>query len=131
MYEVEASLESDYSQWATTTFTTEGPSLIGMTITEVMQQSAKATIGIEAPNGQSLAVFSCAHRKVTNPVNGGLGRGRTLQASIRYRVDAPLSDLTSGTEYEVQASLDSTPSRRRTRSVRPLPLTIPVYPLSQ
>ena len=37
LYEVEASLESDYSQSATTTFTTEGPSLTGITISEVMQ----------------------------------------------------------------------------------------------
>ena len=105
LYEVEASLESDYSQWATTTFTTEGPSLIGMTITEVMQQSAKATIGIEAPNGQSLAIF-VRHRKVTNPVNEVWTRADT--SSIDTTALAPLSDLTSGTEYEVQASLDNT-----------------------
>ena len=105
LYEVEASLESDYSQWATTTFTTEGPSLIGITITEVMQQSAKATIGIEAPNGQSLAIF-VRHRKVTNPVNEVWTRSDT--SSIDTTALAPLSDLTSGTEYEVQASLDNT-----------------------
>ena len=105
LYEVEASLESDYSQWATTTFTTEGPSLIGITITEVMQQSAKATIGIEAPNGQSLAIF-VRHRKVTNPVNEVWTRADT--SSIDTTALAPLSDLTSGTEYEVQASLDNT-----------------------
>ena len=102
LYEVEASLESDYSQSATTTFTTEGPSLTGITISEVMQQSAKATIGIEAPNGQSLAIF-VRHRKVTNPVNEVWTRADTSSTSAT--ADAPLSNLTSGTEYEVQASL--------------------------
>ena len=105
LYEVEASLESDYSQSATTTFTTEGPSLTGITISEVMQESAKATIGIEAPNGQSLAIF-VRHRKVTNPVNEVWTRADT--SSIDTTALAPLSDLTSGTEYEVQASLDNT-----------------------
>ena len=105
LYEVEASLESDYSQSATTTFTTEGPSLTGITISEVMQQSAKATIGIEAPNGQSLAIF-VRHRKVTNPVNEVWTRADT--SGTGTTADAPLSDLTSGTEYEVQASLDNT-----------------------
>ena len=99
---MEASLESDYSQSATTTFTTEGPSLTGITISEVMQQSAKATIGIEAPNGQSLAIF-VRHRKVTNPVNEVWTRADTSSTSAT--ADAPLSNLTSGTEYEVQASL--------------------------
>ena len=105
LYEVEASLESDYSQPATTTFTTEGPSLTGITISEVMQESAKATIGIQAPNGQSLAIF-VRHRKVTNPVNEVWTRADT--SSIDTTALAPLSDLTSGTEYEVQASLDNT-----------------------
>ena len=105
LYEVEASLESDYSQSATTTFTTEGPSLTGITISEVMQESAKATIGIQAPNGRSLPVF-VRYRKVTDPVNGLWEYVDT--SSTGATADAPLSDLTSGTEYEVQASLDNT-----------------------
>ena len=104
LYEVEASLESDYSQSATTTFTTEGSSLTGITISEVMQESAKATIGIEAPNGQSLAIF-VRHRKVTNPANTNWTSADT--SSTDTSAMAPLSNLTSGTEYEVQASLDS------------------------
>ena len=105
LYEVEASLESDYSQSATTTFTTEGPSLTGITIGEVMQESAKATIGIQAPNGRSLPVF-VRYRKVTDPVNGLWEYVDT--SSTGATADAPLSNLSSGTEYEVQASLVST-----------------------
>ena len=102
LYEVEASLETDYSQSATTTFTTEGPSLTGLTISEVMQESAKAIIDIEAPNGRSLPVF-VRYRKVTDPVNGLWVYVDT--SSTGATADAPLSNLTSGTEYEVQASL--------------------------
>ena len=105
LYEVEASLESDYSQSATATFTTEGPSLTGITIGEVMQESAKATIDIEAPNGRSLPVF-VRYRKVTDPVNGLWEYVDT--SSTGATADAPLSNLSSGTEYEVQASLVST-----------------------
>ena len=105
LYDVEASLESDYSQSATTTFTTEGPSLTGITFSEVMQESAKATIGIQAPNGRSLPVF-VRYRKVTDPVNEVWTRADTSGTDTTAM--APLSDLTSGTEYEVQASLEDT-----------------------
>ena len=105
LYDVEASLESDYRQSATTTFTTEGPSLTGITFSEVMQESAKATIGIQAPNGRSLPVF-VRYRKVTDPVNGLWIYVDTSSTSAT--ADAPLSNLSSGTEYEVQASLVST-----------------------
>ena len=102
-YEVEASLESDYSQSATTTFTTEGPSLTGLTISEVMQQSAKAIIDIEAPNGRSLPVF-VRYRKVTDPVNELWAYVDT--SSTDATADADLLDMDSGTKYEAQASLD-------------------------
>ena len=100
-----ASLESDYRQSAATTFTTESPSLTGLTFSEVMQESAKATIGIQAPNGRSLPVF-VRYRKVTDPVNGLWEYVDT--SSTGATADAPLSNLSSGTEYEVQASLVST-----------------------
>ena len=102
-YEVEASLESDYSQSATTTFTTEGPSLTGLTISEVMQQSAKAIVDIEAPNGRSLPVF-VRYRKITDPVNELWAYVDT--SSTDATADADLLDLDSGIKYEAQASLD-------------------------
>ena len=104
LYEVEASLESDYSQSATATFTTEGPSLTGITISEVTQESAKTTIGIQAPNGRSQDIY-VRYRKVTDPVNTDWRSANTSSTGVSAM--APLSDLTSGTEYEVQASLDS------------------------
>ena len=102
-YEVEASLESDYSWSATTTFTTEGPSLTGLTISEVMQQSAKAIVDIEAPNGRTPPIY-VRYRKVTDPVNGLWAYVDTSSTSAT--AEASLLNLTSGTVYEAQASLD-------------------------
>ena len=103
-YEVEVSLESDYSQSDKTTFTTDTPTLTGITISEVMQQSAKATISIEEPHGRSLPIFA-RYRKVTDPVNTDWTREDT--SSISDTAVSSFSDLTSGTVYEAQASLKS------------------------
>ena len=103
LYEVEASLESDYSQSGKDTFTTDPPTLTGITISEVMQQSAKATIEIEAPNGRPLPVY-VRYRKVTDPVNELWAYVDT--SSTDATADADLLDLDSGTKYEAQASLD-------------------------
>ena len=103
-YEVEVSLESDYSQSDKTTFTTDTPTLTGITISEVMQQSAKATIAIEEPHGRSLPIF-VQYRKVTDPVNTDWTREDT--SSISDTAVSTFSDLTSGTVYEAHASLKS------------------------
>ena len=103
LYEVEASLESDYSQSGKDTFTTDPPTLTGITTSEVMQQSAKATIEIEAPNGRPLPVY-VRYRKVTDPVNELWAYVDT--SSTDATADADLLDLDSGTKYEAQASLD-------------------------
>ena len=103
LYEVEASLESDYSQSGKDTFTTDPPTLTGITISEVMQQSTKATIEIEAPNGRPLPVY-VRYRKVTDPVNELWAYVDT--SSTDATADADLLDLDSGTKYEAQASLD-------------------------
>ena len=103
LYEVEASLESDYSQSGKDTFTTDPPTLTGITISEVMQQGAKATIEIEAPNGRPLPVY-VRYRKVTDPVNELWAYVDT--SSTDATADADLLDLDSGTKYEAQASLD-------------------------
>ena len=103
LYEVQASLESDYSQSQTTKFTTEDPSLTDITISEVMQQSAKATIDIEAPNGRSLPVF-VRYRKVTDPVNQLWAYANA--SSTGAIAELTLSNLDSGTKYEAQTSLD-------------------------
>ena len=105
LYEVEASLESDYSASERTSFTTAKPTLTGITVGEVMQQSAKATITIQAPNGQSQMIYA-RFRKVTDPVNTGWpDADPTTSTSTSDTATAPLSNLTSGTKYEAQASL--------------------------
>ena len=103
-YEVEVSLESDYSQSDKTTFTTDTPTLTGITISEVMQQSAKATIDIEEPHRRSLPIY-VQYRKVTDPVNTDWSRNDT--SSTSDTAVSTFSDLTSGTVYEAQASLKS------------------------
>ena len=103
-YEAEASLETDYSQAQNYIFATDPPTLTGITISEVMQQSAKATIDIQAPNGRSQNIY-VRYRKVTDPENTDWTSANT--SSTDTSAMAPLSNLTSGTEYEVQASLDS------------------------
>ena len=103
-YEVEVSLESDYSQSLNYIFTTDPPTLTGITISEVMQQNAKATIAIEEPHGRSLPIF-VQYRKVTDPVNTDWTREDT--SSISDTAVSTFSDLTSGTAYEAQASLKS------------------------
>ena len=103
-YEVEVSLESDYSQSKMDTFTTDPPTLTGITISEVMQQSAKATIDIEEPHRRSLPIY-VQYRKVTDPVNTDWSRNDT--SSTSDTAATTFTDLTSGTKYEAQASLDS------------------------
>ena len=104
LYEVEASLETDYSQSDTASFTTGGPTLTEITVGEVMQQSAKATITIKAANGESQMIY-VRFRKVTNPVNTDWTDAVDITSTTDI-VNTPLSNLTSGTEYEAQASLD-------------------------
>ncbi len=103
LYEVEASLETDYSQSDTASFTTNAPTLTEITVSEVMQQSAKATITIRAHNGQSQMIY-VRLRKVTNPVNTDW-TDAVDTTSTTDTANTPLSNLTSGTEYEAQASL--------------------------
>ena len=103
-YEVEVSLESDYSQSLNYFFTTDPPTLTDITVSEEMQQSAKATIEIEEPHGRSLPIF-VQYRKVTDPVNTDWTREDT--SSISDTAVSTFSDLTSGTVYEAQASLKS------------------------
>ena len=104
-YEVEVSLESDYSQSDTVIFTTDPPTLTDINISEEMQESAKATVDIDEPHGRSLPVF-VRYRKVTDPVNTDWKR-RDTSSTMDLAVST-LTELTSGTKYEAQASLDDT-----------------------
>ena len=104
-YEVQASLESDYSQSDTAIFTTDPPTLTSIIISEVMQESAKATVTIQEPHGRSLPVY-VRYRKVTDPVNTNWTSADT--SSTTTSAVSSFTDLTSATKYEAQASLDST-----------------------
>ena len=121
LYEVEASLESDYSQSDTASFTTDDPTLTEITVSEVMQQSAKATISIQAHNGQSQMIY-VRFRKVTSPVNTDW-RDADATTSTINTATTPLSNLTSGTEYEAQASLDENFPSTAGVTVTSLPFT--------
>ena len=121
LYEVEASLESGYYPSETTTFTTKGASLNEITISEVMQESAKATIDIEAPNGQSQMIY-VRFRKVTDPVNTDWTDADPTTSTTETAI-APLSNLTSGTKYEAQASLDDSFPGTESVTITSLPFT--------
>ena len=108
LYEVEASLESGYDPSETTNFTTAKPSLTGITVGDEEQTKATATISIQAPNGDSLEIY-VQYRKVTDPANENwesIAGGKT--SSTDDTATAELTGLSSGTEYEAQASLKNT-----------------------
>ena len=121
LYEIEASLESDYSASETTNFTTAKPSLTRITVSDEEQTKATATISIHAPNGDSLEIY-VQYRKVTNPDNEDWKRADDT-SSIDETATASLAGLTSGTQYEAQASLDQNFPDTEGVTVTSLPFT--------
>ena len=104
-YEVEASIDFSFpaGETASTTFTTLPPDLDRGTVDDVTQTSATVTVAIGAPNGQPQTVYVQYRRNVDT--------AWTDAPNVTTRTangDLALSGLTSGTEYEVQASLDDT-----------------------
>ena len=104
-YEVEASIDFSFpaGETASTTFTTLDPDIDQVAVDDVDQTSATVTVAIGAPNGQSQTAYVQYREQGTqtwmdaaNVVTRG-AEGTT-----------PLTGLTSGTEYDVQASLDDT-----------------------
>ena len=104
-YEVEASINFSFpaDETASITFTTLDPDLDQVTVDDVTQTSATVTVAIGAPNGQSQTAYVQYREQGTqtwmdaaNVVTRG-AEGTT-----------PLTGLTSGSEYDVQASLDDT-----------------------
>ncbi len=104
-YEVEASIDFSFpaDETASTTFTTLAPDIAQVAVDDVDQTSATVTVAIGAPNGQSQTAYVQYREQGTqtwmdaaNVVTRG-AEGTT-----------PLTGLTSGTEYDVQASLDAT-----------------------
>ena len=82
-------------------------SVSGVRVTNITQNGATATVTIANPDGSSQTV----HLRYRTTAAGGTEAGAwsptqtatTTTASVAF----PLSGLTAGTEYEVQASLDS------------------------
>ena len=104
-YEVEASIDFSFpaGETASTTFTTLPPDLDRVTVDDVTQTSATVAVAIGAPNGQPQTVYVQYRRNVDT--------AWTDAPNVTTRTangDLALSGLTSGTEYEVQASLDDT-----------------------
>ena len=104
-YEVEASIDFSFpvDETASTTFTTLDPDIDQVAVDDVDQTSATVTVAIGAPNGQSQTAYvqyreqgTQAWTDAANVVTRG-AEGTT-----------PLTGLTSGTEYDVQASLVDT-----------------------
>ena len=114
-YEVEASIDFSFpaGETASTTFTTLDPDIDQVAVDDVDQTSATVTVAIGAPNGQSQTAYvqyreqgTQAWMDAANVVTRG-AEGTT-----------PLTGLTSGTEYDVQASLDATFPAAETESAQ-------------
>ena len=104
-YEVEASIYLSFpaDETASTTFTTLDPDIDQVVVDDVDQTSATVTVAIGAPNGQSQTAYVQYRERGTQAWMDA--------ANVVTRVaegTTPLTGLTSGTEYDVQASLDDT-----------------------
>ena len=108
-YRVEATLSSGFSQGDKfTTFTTDstGPGVSDVTITNESQTGATAVINIANPGTEARTVYLQYRESGSNswsdPPLEADSTTSTPGTAVRN-----LADLTSGTQYEVQASLDS------------------------
>ena len=104
-YEVEASIDFSFpaDETASTTFTTLDPDIDQVAVDDVDQTSATVTVAIGAPNGQSQTAYVQYREQGTQTwmdAANVVTRGAEGTTS--------LTGLTSGTEYDVQASLDDT-----------------------
>ena len=104
-YKAEASIYLNFpaGETASTTFITLDPDIDQVAVDDVDQTSATVTVAIGAPNGQSQTAYvqyrgqgTQAWMDAANVVTRG-AEGTT-----------PLTGLTSGTVYDIQASLDDT-----------------------
>ena len=104
-YEVEASINFSFpaDETASTTFTTLDPDIDQVAVDDVTQTSATATVAIGAPNGQSQTAY-VQYREQGTQAWTDAANVVTRGADGTTR----LTGLTSGTEHDVQASLDDT-----------------------
>ena len=108
-YRVEATLTGDFNDGAkSTTFTTtsSGPGVSGVAISGETQTSATATITIANAGTTTRTVYLQYRESVSNSWSDPPEEGTSTTATPGTAV-INLTGLTSGTQYEVQASLDN------------------------
>ena len=105
-YEVEASLSSDFAGAKAVTFTTlaPGPSVSSVRVEDISQTTATAIATISDSNGTSQTVH--VRFRTTTPQSEWREAPETTTTT--GEASTSLTGLTADTEYEVQASLDST-----------------------
>ena len=111
-YEAEASLTSDFGMSETDAFRTLPPAPVvsGVSIDDETQTTATANIGIANANGDSQTV----HLRYRTTMPQGEWSGTQETTSVTDSAEIRLSGLTLDTEYDVQASLDTSFPDERT-----------------
>ena len=112
-YEVEASLATDFAVAVSDIFRTQPPDPVvaEVSVNSILQTTATASIDIASANGSTQKV-SLRYR-TTTPRGNWSDIQTTTSATDSARID--LSDLTPGTEYDVQASLENSFPSSRTK----------------
>ena len=112
-YEAEASLTSDFGVSETDTFRTLPPDPVvsKVSVNSIRQTTATASIDIANANGSTHTV-SLRYR-TTTPRGDWIGIKTTTSDNDSASID--LSELTPGTEYDVQASLENSFPSSRTK----------------
>ena len=104
-YEVQAALNGSFTRSKTTTFTTlmPDPSVSAISVTDITQTSAVATIAIADPGSAQKTVHLQYRVEGTDSWSDPALTASTNGASASIDI----TGLTENTKYEVQASLDS------------------------
>ena len=104
-YELEASTDPTFptDRTQTATFTTRPPGIRRVESDGLTQTTATVTVAISAPNGDRQTVH-LRYRELGEPDWTDLPNQATTSDSATWK----LEDLTSGTQHEIQASLDDT-----------------------
>ena len=112
-YEVEASLAADFAVAVSDIFRTQPPDPVvaEVSVNSILQTTATASIDIANANGSTQKV-SLRYR-TTTPRGNWSDIQTTTSATDSASID--LSDLTPGTEYDVQASLENSFPSSRTK----------------
>ena len=108
LYDVRASLESDFSSGVVTDdFTTSAPppAITTVAYSDVTHNSAKITVTVSNPNSTTVYL---QYKKTADPSFTSVPSKTTTTTNTSEEVVFSLSSLDASTDYTVQASLDST-----------------------